>query len=435
MDQISFLKENVLREEKLIFELVNISNLYQKASKKEMEFLEKSSSSLLNQIKIVHKGVDNMINEMNLVNTKNDLKIPVFNIPKFSKNYVRVSTSSGNTFIRKEDKKNYLEELKMLKNENIFGMPKKSFFSSIKRVNFGESKIEEQASINKPSSIILFSSRIFKSIAKPLSEKMGFLDKDLKQADMPYIISSYLSLVFLLTLFALIICFGIAGVLSISSSGLGILRNFLIALAVVIIFFVFMIYYPRIQVKNNSKKLENEMPFALAHLAAIASSRIAPSKIFVIMSNSPDYKLFAVQMKKVVNQMNIYGYDLTTALKNVSSLSSSRKFSEFLSGFTSIISSGGDLMLYLKEKSKDTLLDYKLSRERFSTSIGMYSDIYTALLIAAPLILMLILSFMSSLGSNVGNVSVSFLANIGIIAIIVLNILFIIFLNLTQPEI
>ncbi len=415
MDSVSFLKENILREEKFIFELVNITNLYQGASNQERKFLEKSSLSLLNQIRIIHKSVDNMVHEINLVNEKRDLKVPVFKVPEFNKKYVRVSTSSGNAFIRKEDKKKYLEELK------------------IKKIKFTH-EIEEQTTVNKPSSIILFSSRIFKSMTRPLSEKMGFLNRDLKQADMPYIASSYLSLVFLLTLITLIICLGLATILSINASALSILRNFLIALVITVIFSVFLIYYPRIQVKSNCRKLENEMPFALAHMSAIASSRIAPSKVFFIMSNSSDYKLFAVQMKKIVNQMNIYGYDLTTALKNVASLSSSKKFSEFLNGFISIVSSGGDLMLYLKEKSKDTLLDYKLSRERFSTSIGMYSDIYTALLIAAPLILMLILSFMGSLGSSIGNVSISFLANVGIIAIIVLNILFIIFLNLTQPE-
>ena len=415
MDQISFLKENVSREEKLLFELVNISNLYQEASKKEQQFLEKASSSLFNQLKIIHRSTDNMIQELSHIGEDNS-RVLTSSTPKFKGDYVRVSTSSGNTFIKKEDKKNYLEELK------------------IKEIKFNEPKTGEMPTVSKPSQIVLFSSRLFKSVAKPLSGKMEFLDKDLKQADMPYIASSYLSLVFLLTLISLIVCLGVAGILSITSSPLGIIRNFVIALLILAIFCIFLIYYPRIQVKNNCKRLENEMPFALAHMAAIASSRISPSKIFVIMSDSLDYKLFAIQMKKVVNQMNVYGYDLSTALKNVSSLSSSRKFSEFLSGFTSIISSGGDLMLYLKEKSKDTLLDYKLSRERFSTSIGMYSDIYTALLIAAPLILMLVLSFMSSLGSSVGNISISFLSNVGIIAIVVLNILFIIFLNLTQPE-
>jgi len=412
--EISFLKENILKEEKLAKELLLFSNLYKSASKQERGFLEKSCSGVINQIEIIHNSTESFIN--NLASGQVNIKeAPKFSKPKETKNYVRVSTTSGDVFIKKEDKKKYLEELK------------------IRRFKAKEI-VEEKQEIQKPSQFIMFSSKLFKGLSKSLANNFNFLDKDLKQADMPYIPVSYLSMCLLLFFISLFLFLAVFIALSLGKSPLVLVGNMAIALIIPIGFFIFLVYYPKIQVGSNSKKIENEMPFALAHMSAVASSKIAPQKIFSIMADSKEYPFFSRQMKKVSNQINIYGYDLTTALKNVAQQSSNKKFAEFLNGFTSIVSSGGDILLYIKEKSKDALMDYKLSRERYSSTIGLYSDIYTALLIAAPLILMLVLSFMSSLGASLGNFSLSFLANVGVIAIVILNILFIIFLNLTQPE-
>lgn len=412
--ELIYLKENLLREERLAKELALFSNLYKTASSKEREFLKKSCSSTINQFEIIYRSTEELLNKLDPAQT-NMKAVPKFDEKKTMKEYARISGSSGNIILKKEDKTRYLEELK------------------VKNIKINNLAVENET-IQKPSQFVLFSSRLFKGISKSISNNFDFLDKDLKQADMPYIQTSYLSICISLFFISLIFCLAVAFGISAGKSLLISARNLSIALLVPIGFFVFLIYYPKFQVNNNSKKLENELPFAFSHMSAVASSKIEPAQIFIIMASSKDYPLFSRQMKKVSNQINIYGYDLSTALRNVAQQSSNKKFSEFLNGFISIVNSGGDLLLYIKEKSKDALLDYKLSRERYSATISVYSEIYSALLIVAPLILMLVLSLISGLGATLGNISVSFLANIGVISIIVLNVLFIIFLNLTQPE-
>ncbi|MEM2784819.1 MAG: type II secretion system F family protein, partial [Candidatus Pacearchaeota archaeon] len=95
---------------------------------------------------------------------------------------------------------------------------------------------------------------------------------------------------------------------------------------------------------------------------------------------------------------------------------------------------GGSLVKYLQEKSKDLLLDYKLRRQKYSEVVGVLSDIYTALLIAAPLILMLILTIIGVVGSNFIGMSISNIAILGVAVIVVLNIFFLIFIHITQPK-
>ncbi len=411
MEIIKLLRENVEKEEKISSELSNLFSSYGDASPAERDFLENTAKHLLNQIEMLSEGVSAIMSINSGVPGKK-LEIPQM------KNIQRISTSKGYVAVKKEDKSNFLKEIKVT--SNLKKGPKKDM-----------DLIDEKSRM--PSRFSVVCARLFRGIAKPLSRSFGFLDKDLKQADMPYIVNSYVSLILGICLIAFLILVAIALIFS-QGKPLFIIRNLAIAIGVGIVFFIFLLYYPKTQASSNSKKMANELPFALAHMAAIASSKIEPSKMFYIMARASEYKLFSQQMKKVVNQMNLYGYNLTTSLRNVAKLSSSREFSEFLNGMATTVLSGGDLTSYIHEKSRDMMLDYKLARERYSVIIGMYSDVYTALLIAAPLILMLVLSFMGSIGQSLGGFSLSLISNVGIIAIVALNILFLLLLHLTQPE-
>jgi len=131
----------------------------------------------------------------------------------------------------------------------------------------------------------------------------------------------------------------------------------------------------------------------------------------------------------------LYGYDLVTALKNVSKTSPSDAMIELFNGIATTINSGGSLNSYLNEKARDFLNDYKLLRQKYISTSATYTDVYTGLLIAAPLIFMLMLVLVNVIGVSIGGLTASTIAIIGISAIVLLNIGFIIFLQVSQPDI
>jgi archaellum biogenesis protein FlaJ (TadC family) len=82
------------------------------------------------------------------------------------------------------------------------------------------------------------------------------------------------------------------------------------------------------------------------------------------------------------------------------------------------------------------MLNYRLERQKYVESLATYSDIYTGVLIAAPLFFVTALSLVSVIGGDVGGISINTLINLGTYLIIpALNVLFLIFLELNQPEI
>lgn len=415
--QLQQIRANLKKSGNILHELKIIAGHYDEASEEEKKFLLKSSESLTNQLRVIHSSLSVSIKDIKIEGKKGKAR---------EEEYERITTETGPVYLDKNNKKRFLEAV---------GIEDKKLKEIKARILKRKAIQKNDVIVSKPNFLAQTSAKIFGSTASKLSKTSLFRDveRDIKKANMPYMLTAYISMVLLITVFAFIIVFAIA--LGIATSAITALRNSAIALVLVAIIFFLMISYPSSIVGSNKKKAEAELPFAISHMAAIASSKVEPSKIFSIMALTKEYPTFSAEVRKVVNQINIYGYDLTTALKNVSKSTPSQKVSDLFNGMATTVTSGGDLTLYLNEKAKNVLLDYRFSRERYGDIIGMYSDVYTALLIAAPLIFMLLLAVMSVIGSSFVGMSVETLANLGVIAIAILNVAFIVFLHLTQPEV
>ncbi len=82
------------------------------------------------------------------------------------------------------------------------------------------------------------------------------------------------------------------------------------------------------------------------------------------------------------------------------------------------------------------MLSYRLERQKYVESLSTYSDIYTGVLIAAPLFFVTALSLVSMLGGTIGGIRITFIITFGTyVAIPLLNVAFIMFLEMSQPEI
>ena len=174
-------------------------------------------------------------------------------------------------------------------------------------------------------------------------------------------------------------------------------------------------------------------------MAAVAGSGAQPISIFNLVLNTGEYRGLEVEIRKIVNYVNLFGYDLTTALRNVANTTPSPKFRELLNGIVTTLETGGDLKHYLQEKANEALSSYKLDRKKYVEAISTYSDIYVSVLIAAPLLFIVTLAMINVLGGSIcfGSFCTDskFLALAGtFVAIPFLNVFFLIFLNLVQPE-
>lgn len=237
---------------------------------------------------------------------------------------------------------------------------------------------------------------------------------------------------FFVGLFVMGIFFGTTG-LPISQI---IFRTIMMSALVALAAFAGFYSYPYSKMKQRRRSINANLPFAINHMSAVASSGVSPTKMFELISQSKEYGEISAEIEKIVNYIELFGYDILTALKSVSATTPSEAFKEFFEGMISTTQTGGDIKSYLGQKSEDAMMNYKLERQKYTETISTYSDIYTGILIAAPLFFVAALSLVSLLGGKIGGINVNVVIVLGTYVVIpILNIGFLSFLEITQPEI
>jgi len=321
--------------------------------------------------------------------------------------------------INKKDRSAFLEKLKL--SEEVL--------SEIKNMKEEESGIIVQ----KPSSFARMSNIFFRKYSEPLVPKFDSLSRDLKKANIRFLMSSYLSMAMMSAVAAFVVGFVLFAVLLIID--LGYWMYFFLPFGFAGLALTAFYLYPASVASSILKKINQELPFATIHMAAIAGSDIEPTKIFKIIARSKEYPYIGREIKKIIAQVDIYGYDLVTSLKNVSLRISNKKLAELFSGLATNISTGGALKNYLEEKANNFLLDYRLERQRYSDLAGTFMDVYISILIAAPLVLMMMFIVMNVAGLGMGGLGITTLLMLSIAGIVVVNIIFIVVLNFKQPDV
>ena len=201
-----------------------------------------------------------------------------------------------------------------------------------------------------------------------------------------------------------------------------------------ILTFLAMYFYPAAEKASLKGSLDYELPFATIQMSAIAGADIEPSNIFRIIALNREYPAIRNESKKLMNQINLYGYDLTTSLRNVAAISPSKSWAELLTGISTALRSGGNLSKYLSKKAESLLFEYRIKREKATKSAETFMDIYISVVIAAPMLMMLLLIMINI--SNLGfSLPIPVLSIIVVAVVALINVIFLVFLHMSQKKI
>ena len=191
--------------------------------------------------------------------------------------------------------------------------------------------------------------------------------------------------------------------------------------------------YPSLERKSVEAQINYELPFATINMSAIAGSMINPLKIFEIIVSSNEFPNVQREFTKLINEMNVYGYDLVSALKSTAKSTPSKNMEELLNGLATTIGSGGDLTKFFETRANTLLFEYKLNREKETKAAETFMDLYISIVIAAPMILMLLLMMMKISGLGI-SMSTSAITLIMVSSVSMINIFFLVFLHLRKRK-
>jgi len=442
------LKETLLKEKKSVLELENlIKGINTAKNIEEKNLFSQQIKFLKSSLKETNKKALKTLEKINLnkplkqplkketkpLSQKNEIplkKLPVIPKPKIKKALFK----KGN--------------LKKISVQNKGPEKKSSFISSLEKSTLKRLKKKKVKKVKKkskkPNLYIKIANNLFSKWSNNHIKKPFFrtLERDLIKSKIQITSSSYVSLIYLTTfisifggmfIFIFFLFFNIGSSIPFitvveESFGERFLKVFWLLFAVPVATFLMMYFYPSLEKKSAEVKINRELPFATIHMAAISGSMIEPSKIFNIIISTQEYPYLEKEFTKLLNEINIHGHNLTTALRNVAFNSPSKKLSELLNGLATTIQSGGDLPIFFEKRSQTLLFEHRIEKEKHTKSAETFMDIYISVVIAAPMILMLLLMMMSI--SGLSWLKPSMITLVMIMGVSVANIIFLAFLHL-----
>ncbi len=450
---IDALRKNIDTEIAIVQEILQYRREFLRASPRERKLLQNATRSLLEIMKVINNSIPSLIEEAALIQP-----LPMLPQKAAGEGYEREKKIPREQPPRAVP----LERVTFQRAGTQFSVvvPSKSKMQLLKELDINEQYIRKlrQKRVVKRERVVEFgrsrgyfklANKMFFDRAQQLVRKGYFNDlaKEIQKANLNVLLESYVAMMLFSAFLSFFGGILIMIVLFFFDVGLGapffsfreggiLLRFgkvFWIPFVVPIATFLFLYVYPSTEKKTIEKKINQELPFAVIHMSAISGSGIAPAELFRIIGLGAEYPSLRKEFRKVLNQINLYGYDLVTALNNASKSAPSERLAELFSGLSTSITSGASLNEFFEKRAESLLLGYRLEREKYTNVAETFLDIYISIVIAAPMVFMLLIVILALTGSNIG-FSPFMLSVFSAVGVGLLNIFFLMFLTIKQPS-
>ncbi|MDG6991412.1 MAG: type II secretion system F family protein [Nitrososphaerota archaeon] len=165
-------------------------------------------------------------------------------------------------------------------------------------------------------------------------------------------------------------------------------------------------FFPSTRAHSRGRKLDTELPYAAGHMSVLSTAGVTPERIFEVLAREEEGGVIAQESSLIVRDMATMGMDLSQAIDAEIKRSPSDTFSEFLDGFRSASLTGSDLNAYLQRAAGTMMLNKRLQARAVGENVGVVAEIYTIVLVVAPLLLLIMFSVMGAIVGTIAGLDV-----------------------------
>ncbi len=158
-------------------------------------------------------------------------------------------------------------------------------------------------------------------------------------------------------------------------------------------------YYPSIKTWERKGKIDMNLPYAISYISAMASIGVYPFTIFKKLAGADEtYGEVSRELKLLVRDVELLGFDFITALKKLVATTPSSNMRAFLQGAVTTTLSGGDMGSYFVNTAREYMGERRKRYQDFIQTLELFAEFYVIGAVAAPLLLVVVLSIMVFLG-------------------------------------
>ncbi|MFB6172098.1 MAG: type II secretion system F family protein [Haloarculaceae archaeon] len=158
-------------------------------------------------------------------------------------------------------------------------------------------------------------------------------------------------------------------------------------------------YYPRVVVDNRRREIDVTLPHAIVYMYALSYGGMNTIEVITRVAGTEDvYGEVANEFDVIVRDVELFGNDLFTAIRDARNLTPSDNMEQFLDDMLSVIDSGSDISAFFESESKAYMEEAREEQDSFLETLSILSEIFVVGFVAAPLFLIVTLVVISLLG-------------------------------------
>jgi len=253
---------------------------------------------------------------------------------------------------------------------------------------------------------VAYAEQYFSKYALLITEYFQDIKKDLQRANLGFTLTEYLSIALMSATITFVVLTPslsvIVGLMLGTIPGIiaGLITGLFVGLFGAVAVFMGFYLYPSVEVSRRRDNINHNLPFATMYLSTVAGTGTPAPAMFKMLASFDEYGEVAEEADRISRDVYNFGADLDKALKNAAERTPSEKFKELLWGMNSVITTGGDLKSFLREKTDSYMTDYRRELDQFTDTLSLLVEMYITLVIVGSVFMMILSTIMSALGTS-----------------------------------
>lgn len=251
------------------------------------------------------------------------------------------------------------------------------------RIRLSRGQKKEALKLTAFDSFTRLAFRVFAAPATRISASIPLLRDNILKSNLRITPEGLVSL----ALFSTVVTAGVTALGIWIGFGLYHIPYFLALLAAVPLIFMIVINAPKISSSSRSNAINIELPFVVGYISVLAGGGVSPLATLRRISTMKLFPASAKEARRILVEVDVFGQDPISAIESIARWNPSRTFSEFLYGYTAILKSGGNFMLYVQSKLRDIMESKQAAVKRSADTTGTMAEAYLTVTVILGMVL------------------------------------------------
>ena len=163
---------------------------------------------------------------------------------------------------------------------------------------------------------------------------------------------------------------------------------------------ILILFYPRYKASVNKNRIEDGLIYMVSYMTILANSGLSVERMFDRAAEVEKNNVIKQLLSSFLTDIRVFGFDLEKGLTRLSEQSPSKVFARFLDSIKNAYWTSGELKSIMNYQFDTQVQNRKEKTESMLNTLMLLSEVYIALMVVTPIMMILMVTLMSALSIN-----------------------------------